>query len=542
MAIDASRRGFLVGTGLAGAGAVLGDATPAAASGRHGGSKPRDGYLWLAGDHHIHSQYSNDAMYPVATQAERALRHGLDWITITDHGNVPFATHSVRPLVADIAAARKKYGDDLLIFTGMEWNIPAGEHTTLMLAPGRNEASLLQEFVTRYDARVNGTRDGTPENEAIALQALAFLKHAVDTRRIDEALVLPNHPCRLGINSPQETRDWRDAAPTVVIGMEGAPGHQAAGLPAPGMARGRGLYDSAPGTWSFPGYPAESYRTWGGFDWMTATVGGLWDSMLAEGKPWWITTTSDGHQGCGDWVKNPVDPLNQTAYDAIPYDDAGHTFNNTGRFPDPVNAGRPITDYSSFPPGAYNKTWVGATDFGHRQVMQAMRAGRMWVCFGDLIAGLDVRLRRRGSHHPGVPMGGTLKAPAGDTAEVVIRIDLAGHTNFAGLLPALARVDLIVGKVTGPATDRSSFRAPGTRVVKSWDIDERAGTVELVHRIKVDGPFYVRVRGTDGKRSAPGCFGADVDPAGPAPDVVGAVDPWEDLWFYSNPIFAVPGR
>ena len=80
-----------------------------------------------------------------------------------------------------------------------------------------------------------------------------------------------------------------------------------------------------------------------GFDWMTATVGGMWDSLLAEGKPWWITTTSDGHQGCGDWVKNPVDPLNQTGYDNIPYDSDGHTFNNTGRFPDPVNAGRPVT-------------------------------------------------------------------------------------------------------------------------------------------------------------------------------------------------------
>src|SRR5262249_20061307 len=32
--------------------------------------------------------------------------------------------------------------------------------------------------------------------------------------------------------------------------------------------------------------PLESYRTWGGFDWFTATVGGLWDSMLAKGRPW----------------------------------------------------------------------------------------------------------------------------------------------------------------------------------------------------------------------------------------------------------------
>ncbi len=539
MVVSTGRRGFLVGTGLASAGAILGSGSvAAAASDRQARREPRNGYIWLAGDHHIHTQYSNDAMYPVATQVERAATYGLDWIVITDHGNAPFATHSVQPLVADIVAARKKYDDDVLVFTGLEWNIPAGEHTTLMLAPGRNEAALLQEFVTRYDARVNGTRNGTPENEAIALEALAFLKDAVNTNRIDGALVLPNHPSRLGINSPAETRNWRDAAPEIVIGMEGAPGHQAAVLAAPGMARGRGLYDSAPSTWSFPGYPAASYRTWGGFDWMTATVGGLWDSLLAEGKPWWITTTSDGHQGCGDWVKNPVDPLNQTGYDHLPYNADGHTFNNTGRFPNPVNAGRPITEYSSFPPGTYNKTWVGATGYGHRQVMQAMRAGRMWVCFGDLIAGLDVRLRSRASGRPGVPMGDTLKVRLGDTVDVVVTIDLADSTNYTGVLPTLARVDLILGKVTGPAADRSSFHTPHTKVVKSWSIDERAGTIELVHKIKVDGPFYIRVRGTDGKRSAPGFFGSDIDATGPALDVAGQVNPWEDLWFYSNPIFA----
>ncbi|ANN18262.1 histidinol-phosphatase [Amycolatopsis orientalis] len=535
---NTGRRGVLIGTGLAGVGAVLGAAPASAENGRR---EPRDGYLWLAGDHHIHTQYSNDAMYPVATQVQRAIAGSLSWLTITDHGNVPFATHSVPPLVADIAAARRGHGEDILVFTGLEWNIPAGEHTTLMLAPGRGEAALLQEFVNRYDARVNGTRDGTPANEAIALQALRFLKDAVAAGRVDDALVLPNHPSRLGINSPRETRDWRDTAPGIVIGMEGAPGHQAAGLPAPGMARGRGLYDSAPGTFSFPGYPLESYRTWGGFDWATATVGGLWDSFLAEGKPWWITTTSDGHQGCGDWVKNPVDPLNQTSYDTIPYDDAGHTFATTGRFPDPVHAGRPVTEYSSFPPGAYNKTWVGATGYGHREVMRAMRAGRMWVCLGDLVAGLDVRLRPARSHRPGVPMGGTMTARPGDVVEAVIKIDLADRANFAGLVPKLARVDLIVGKVTGPAADRAVFHTPHTKVEKSWEIRERTGTVELVHRFTVDGPCYLRVRGTDGKRVAPGYHGSAVDPAGPALDVVGQADPWEDLWFYSNPIFATTG-
>ncbi|MEV6710891.1 endonuclease [Lentzea sp. NPDC051208] len=82
----------------------------------------------------------------------------------------------------------------------------------------------------------------------------------------------------------------------------------------------------------------------------------------------------------------------------------------------------------------------------------------------------------------------------------------------------------------------------GVQVVKSWDVAQRTGVVELVHQITADGPFYLRVRGTDGKRSAPGHHGAAVDPAGPALGVAGQSDPWEDLWFYSNPVFAVTER
>jgi len=69
----------------------------------------------------------------------------------------------------------------------------------------------------------------------------------------------------------------------------------------------------------------------------------------------------------------------------------------------------------------------------------------------------------------------------------------------------------------------------------------QGGTATFTHRVRaVEGPFYVRVRGTDGKRSQVGIYGASVDPEGPALDVVGDADPWEDLWFYTNPVFVVP--
>lgn len=535
------RRGFLRGAGLASAGVLGGVAGPARAeaAGRGRGPRPSGDLVWLAGDHHLHSQYSNDAMFRIEDQARRAVAGGLDWIVITDHGNEAFAAHSIAPQRQDILAARERFGDELLLFNGLEWNIPAGEHTTLMMAPGEGEAELLQEFVDTYDANVVGARDGTPAHEALAVGALTFLSRAVASGRLADVLVLPNHPARKGIDSPAELRAWQDAAPEVVIGFEGAPGHQAAALPA-GMARGRGLYDGGPGEHSFEGYPEESYRTWGGFDWMTATVGGMWDSLLAEGRKWWITTTSDGHQGCGDWVKNPVDDLDQTGYSDRPYNEAGDTFDSTGVYPPPVNAGRPVVEYSSFTPGAYNKTWVGATEASHRAVMEGMRAGRMWVCFGDLIGSLQMTLQVAGNrgNRFAVGMGETLEVRTPTEVELKIVIETADQVNYAGLLPQLARVDLVLGEITGPTEDRDALRAPGTRVVRSWDTVGQDGTIELTHRFTLERDVYLRIRGTDGKRSQPGFHGPEVDPVGPALDVVGEVNPWEDLWFYSNPIFA----
>ena len=56
---------------------------------------------WLAGDHHVHSEWSvgwdnttnpptpirgGDAIYPIAKNAEKAKKYGLNWVMTTDHG------------------------------------------------------------------------------------------------------------------------------------------------------------------------------------------------------------------------------------------------------------------------------------------------------------------------------------------------------------------------------------------------------------------------------------------------------------------------
>jgi hypothetical protein len=524
-----NRRSLLRGAGLLGAGAaavtVLGPATAAADDDRGDRDGYRDGLRWLAGDHHIHTQYSSDAMYRVVDQARHARAYGLDWIVITDHGGAAHARIGVERVNPDIVATREELRD-LMVFQGLEWNIPAAEHGTVFVHPGRNEVAVLKEFENRYDGSVVGTSPSTPANEALAADAIRFLGAAVRKRRVDGALFLANHPARRGIDSPHEFRAWRDADPSVAIGMEGAPGHQAAGIPAPGgPGSGRGFYTGSPGTGSFPGYPLESYRTWGGFDWFTATVGGLWDSLLAEGKPWWISANSDSHV-------NYLDVATRG-----PNSD----FEANGRYEDPVYGGVALTTAGDFWPGFYSRTHVGASGGGYRDVMDGLRDGRVWVDHGALIRGLDVRARVRGDRRGGVPLGGSLRVRRGTEVELTIDIDLATMPNWAQFVPRLARVDVIRGEVTGPVGDPDTFSAPRTKVVTSFEVDAGARRASFTYRVgRVDRPLYFRIRGTDGNRSQPGHLGADVDPAGPAIDVLGDADPWRDLWFYANPIFVLP--
>ncbi|MFG3288612.1 PHP domain-containing protein [Streptomyces sp. NPDC048179] len=517
------RRTGLLGAGLA-AGSVLAGAGQAAASvsSSHSQDGRSAGYLWLAGDHHIHTQHSSDAKYRVIDHVRQANAHGLDWMVITDHGSETHAKIGVEKVNPDIVAARDQI-DDTLVFQGLEWNIPAAEHGTVFVHPGKNEVAVLKEFETSFDGSVKGASASTPANEALAISGLNFLAEQVQRRKVKDALFLANHPARKGIDSPHEIRAWRDAQPSIAVGFEGAPGHQAGGLPKPnGPGAARGIYDNSPSADSFAGYPLESYRTWGGFDWMTATVGGLWDSLLAEGKPWWITANSDSHNVYADTaVRGP-----------------NSDFNANGRYNDPVYGGTISLTDTDFWPGQYSRTHVGSASFSYKAVMDGIRAGRVWVDHGGLISGLNAQLR---SGSRAVTLGDVLHVKKGSQVDLVIEISLANGPNWAQFVPSLARVDVIQGDVTGAVADKDTFATPATKVVKSFDVNKSTGSVRLTYSLgRLDKPVYVRLRGTDGNRSAVGINGAAVDPAGPAIDVLADADPWKDLWFYSNPMWVLP--
>ncbi|MER7478063.1 PHP domain-containing protein [Streptomyces sp. NPDC126510] len=530
-----SRRGLLRRAGLFGAAFALGSAatgrTPAFAAGHGGplgGEDPRLAYL--VGDHHIHSVYSHDAKYTFSQLAAKGAAYGLDWMVFTEHSNFGHADFGAAMEHREILKARAE-NPRQLIFQGLEWYIPAAEHCTVFTAPGPHEVDVLTRFESAYDGKLLAYDKGGPadadtaRNEAHALKGLKWLAEQRRSGYVDDVLVLANHPMRLGIDSPHELRNWRDAAPGIVIGMEGAPGAQGAAIPGwRGATSIRGEYENKPSAQSWPGYPADAYLTYGGFDWATATVGGLWDAMLAEGRLFSVTTNSDAHRIVFDtWRNGDWQP--------------GQTFDNTGKLPDPVNTGTPQPG-SDFWPGQFSRTHVGVTRYGYRAVMSGMRAGRVWLDHGHLLDGLDVRLTRDCDRGRGVTLGGRLRIRKGEKLTLNVTVTTASRPNPQGILPELAHVDVIRGAVRGPVADRDVWKAPDTRVVRTEDVSGREGTYTL--RIPLtagEESFYVRLRGSDGNRNGAGYLGASVDPHGPVPHAPGDGDPWADTWFYSNPVF-----
>ena len=266
---------------------------------------------------------------------------------------------------------------------------------------------------------------------------------------------------------------------------------------------------------------------------MTSTVGGLWDSLLAEGKPWSISANSDSHVNWGDTSRRP-DGSSSAQFDA------------DGRYGDPVYAGEVNATAGDFWPGFYSRTHVGVQGAGYRALMSGMRAGRMWVDHGRLVKSMDVTVRSRGrrGRRGTATLGDTLQPRRGERLELVVRVTAQDVPNWAQFTPTLNRLDLVRGDVVpSSASDRDTFLAPSTKVVRQWDTSGRTGTFEIRYDLgRAEDAFYVRLRGTDANRSQPGFLGASVDPAGPALDVEGDADPWLDLWAYTNPIWVAPTR
>jgi hypothetical protein len=458
---------------------------------------------WLAGDHHVHSRFSTgydmkatpptplvgeDAIYPIPMNALMARRFGLSWMVATDHGGPNHSKVAHDHSYPELLIAREAV-PEVIQFFGMELNSPDADHSSVIIPAGNDEADRLQAIESNYDTAEAFPRDPARNTETRMIEALGFMN-----KQSPKPVVMANHPSRsakglgeYGLDTPAELRNWNDAAPEVAVGMEGAPGHQAAALIRPRFAPSAhaGFFKEHP-RGAYGNYP-----TMGGYDQMTARLGGFWDSMLGEGRHWWISADSDSH---------------------IHWSDGG----------------------ADFWPGEYAKTYVFARK-SHAAILDAFRKGHMFVTTGDLISELDVTAQVSGGlsgEATTAMVGDTLIVPRGNAVMLSIRLRDPQTPNANGDNPAVARIDLIRGAVIGPAQNRALDTNPTTRIEARFGPSQwrRDGDLIIIdYMIKnLKKSEYVRVRGTN------------TDQLEPAPDVKDE-SPWADLWFYSNPLFLKRG-
>ncbi len=443
---------------------------------------------WLAGDHHIHGTYSakwdnsvtppapiigGDAIYTTQMNAQMAHKHGLSWMVTTDHGGPNHSKLNLTQAYPDLLASRKAV-PDIIQFYGMELNTPGAEHSSLIIPHSHDEAEQLHNLEKSYDIKEAHPVDPQRNTEEQMLVALADMES-----QTKQPIVIVNHPGRtakdLGVYTkvtPTELRNWNNAAPTVAIGMAGSPGHQAVTLKPNGeikqdVQRGR-----------YRGFP-----TMGGFDQMTARLSGFWDSMLGEGRHWWVTAASDSHKH---------------------YTDGGQ----------------------DFWPGEFSKTYIHAAK-NYDDILENFRKGHVFVTTGDLLSELYVTVSVNHTAQS-ANIGDTLMVNAGDTVMVQIKFLDPESNNARGENPQVNHVDIITGKVMGLLIDKSVDTNPTTQVIgrfyqDNWQQDNQYQVINYtIKNIAQDS--YLRVRGTNTEQLEP------------QPDEYGE-DPWSDLWFYSNPIF-----
>lgn len=521
-----------------------------------GAAKQRSVGRWVAGDIHTHTWLTDGKNTQDEVLRNAFENFGLDYFANSEHGGqstynpvgltfltpvwrwITLADYSF-PIILD---ARELYPERRII-QGVEWNAPTHEHVSVGIVGAGNEPGGISDFEYRFDAKdtdLSRAGEGTKEVshtetdtvtglpvKVIDVPATTFDKintTAADTiaavKWLDdnyssEAYAIVNHPSRAQLWHVGDFRAMNDAAPEVAFGMEGLPGHQ------PELA-GRGGYDYK---FTDPAVEARA-RTYGGADWMTSQVGGLWDSLLGEGRNWWIFNNSDYH-----------------TYQNQYKDAAGNYY---------------ATRYYDFWPGQYDKTWTYVDQFTTDGLVEGMRSGNVFVANGDLINALQFNVVAGKSK---ATMGQTLSSTAGKTVTVTIGMK-SPKMNENGDPVKVDHVDLIAGDVTGPISASSPDYTTketnsSTKVITSFKtFQTKAGWLTASFKVKADKDMYFRLRGTNLAPSTANETDAQGNPLvdtlsyvdTPNPDPKAAVATptvhgnlpeivWSDLWFYSNPVF-----
>jgi len=536
-------------------GTLLSSAVCLAVAGAAPGTDPKG--KWLSGDFHQHTLYT-DGSTTFDFVMEKSNQYALDWWANSEHGGArnrdgngnSWNTYSPNPIKGDYAVtygtpgvvmarwqSLKEYvWEDIeknrelypekRIFSGLEWNVPGHEHcSTAIIAKDASAISAFEYQFDKSDADKSRTGEATPfgslikanKTHADAVRGCQWMQEQYKAGTIDNGWIVFAHIERAGTGSSggydiNHFRDLNNAGPDVCYGFEGAPGHQANN----DRGFGNSVTCDANGSCSSKDFGGS----YGGVGYYTAIVGGLWDAMLGEGRRWFNFANSDYHT---HYTKGGDD----------------------------------------FYPGEYQKNWVYVIDKNNDgqhsldEIADGMRSGNAYFTQGDLINHLEFEAQNNDQK---VSMGGEMDAQ-GTIKNLKIKIrfkspqtnncmvDSLHITSCAA--PVVDHIDLIAGEIAGPINPSSPDYAKAvnstTKVIatfnaKNWERDEDGYNVIVYHLKDVAKNMYFRLRGTNLAANTP----YETDESGnPLPDALvtinenidAAQEAWNDLWFYSNPIF-----
>lgn len=407
-----------------------------------------------------------------------------------------------------------------LYYPGFEWDMFGLDHATMAILDTDEtrvplEAYRQFEWLYAYDTETElfknnelatyGPRDNEKADKTNSYDGLRWLQ-----THYPNSMLQINHPSRHnggdGEVRIEDIRKMQDIAPSVVYGIEGMPGNQLGG--------DRG----------------ETTEIYGGTDIMVAKLGGIWDALLAEGRPLYNYANSDFHFKIS---KNEL--------------------------------------YSSgYWPSEYSRNYTVVSGDTFHDISKGLKNGNSWSVYGDLISGLDYYVEVDGKK---VQMGESLAVEEPELANLVIRFKETEKNNYQPLFagyestitnqPILDHIDLIVGNIYGKVVDQTQNENPTTRLAKTWTAADW-GTADAEGWYTLNIPFmlnqdmYLRLRGTNHQANTPGetdAMGNPLqDPVMEKPqeeafdneaDYLAALKTffnqvnernYSDLWFYSNPI------
>ena len=524
------------------------------ANSEHGGIRARDGFG------------SNWATYsPQPAVGDPTSGQMWRWQSLVRTSDIPGYAGPVYMGAYDwILGVRANYPEKI-VMTGMEWNPPGHEHSSTGIIAA--DAKPIAEFEYRFDKsdtdgtatattattmgwegkRQNGSYTAPDYSAVLALNA----QHGktIDAVKWMQAnyptsgWIIPAHVERAGCGvnawSIAAFRDMNDNGPTVAFGFEGIPGHE--------KSSNRGEF----------GTGACGGGTYGGAGRYVAEVGGLWDNLLADGRKFFNFASSDYHDDGGadfwpgEYLKTYV-MVKGNDRECRHSSGHGHDGNHFRKSDHRDNDCR----------------------FSAEDVLNGLRSGNVFSVHGDIINVLDFKaVAKNHDDELTATMGETLFVKKGHKVVIEIRFKSPATNNckpgvnasaeYVCAQPTIHHVQLIQGRVN-PAkagkfladgvTPNPAFNAIDPTVASivktfdagSWRTDDDGFTTMTFTIPKVESDMFFRIRGTNlgydaVKKTADGKIIYGTDAAGSpllnTPGTNSSDTAWDDLWFYSNPIF-----